>query len=292
MVLRPHEDESLDFEALSYAWGSDEDTSHVYVSADRKRALTITRNLDTALRHLRHMDKPCEIWVDALCIDQKSVEEKNHQVALMSEIYTQASSVMIWLGPEKDQSNDALKLMEKICEEVEADWGMEDLRPSKACSSKDWADYFVPLPYMDGELIPVADLFARPYFKRAWIRQEIILANKATVYCGSVSIPWEDFRTASVCLRAKPCKLEAIGTIRRSEFSKSRIHVFNLCRLLGWKFKLSTLRDLQGVAQCKDPRDRIYSFLGLLDWSDRLLNIIPDYDLPVEQLFTMWRDEY
>lgn len=37
------------------------------------------------------------IWVDALCIDQNNVSEKNRQVPLMGRIFSQASRVVCWL---------------------------------------------------------------------------------------------------------------------------------------------------------------------------------------------------
>jgi hypothetical protein len=37
-------------------------------------------------------------WIDAICIDQGSTLEKNHQVAKMGLIYTKAQEVVAWLG--------------------------------------------------------------------------------------------------------------------------------------------------------------------------------------------------
>jgi hypothetical protein len=37
-------------------------------------------------------------WIDALCINQLDVDEKNEQVGCMKEIYSHAPSVLIWLG--------------------------------------------------------------------------------------------------------------------------------------------------------------------------------------------------
>jgi hypothetical protein len=37
-------------------------------------------------------------WIDALCIDQCSILERNHQVAQMCSIYTKAQEVIAWLG--------------------------------------------------------------------------------------------------------------------------------------------------------------------------------------------------
>lgn len=38
------------------------------------------------------------LWIDAICIDQGNVTEKNHQVQRMGVIYAGVKMVMIWLG--------------------------------------------------------------------------------------------------------------------------------------------------------------------------------------------------
>lgn len=37
-------------------------------------------------------------WIDALCIDQSSILERNHQVRQMGAIYSNAVQVDVWLG--------------------------------------------------------------------------------------------------------------------------------------------------------------------------------------------------
>ncbi|KAF2633929.1 HET-domain-containing protein [Macroventuria anomochaeta] len=37
-------------------------------------------------------------WIDALCIDQDNVDERNHQVQQMGEIFSCAQQVFAWLG--------------------------------------------------------------------------------------------------------------------------------------------------------------------------------------------------
>jgi hypothetical protein len=37
------------------------------------------------MREQRRRDR---FWIDAICIDPENIEERNHQVALMKDIYT------------------------------------------------------------------------------------------------------------------------------------------------------------------------------------------------------------
>ncbi len=41
------------------------------------------------LQHLRHLEY---LWIDPICIDQSSTEEKNHQINMMCEIHEQAQA--------------------------------------------------------------------------------------------------------------------------------------------------------------------------------------------------------
>jgi hypothetical protein len=74
-------------------------------------ASLITSNLDIALSHLRLELEARLLWIDALCINQCDDHEKSLQLAMMGKIYCQAGSVVAWLGPEEDNSNDAFELM-------------------------------------------------------------------------------------------------------------------------------------------------------------------------------------
>ncbi|PMD67529.1 HET-domain-containing protein, partial [Hyaloscypha bicolor E] len=83
------------YEALSYVW--DLGSAGGMKSFSRK---TTPTNLSLALQHLRKQAEPDGrvLWIDALCINQKDVKERNHQVTQMGLIYSQAESVIVWLG--------------------------------------------------------------------------------------------------------------------------------------------------------------------------------------------------
>lgn len=83
------------YRALSYTWGTEIAQFQIRIGGIQQ---SITKNLDEALRHFRLIDSAVIIYVDALCIDQTSVFEKNVQVPLMRRIYTQAEHVHCWLG--------------------------------------------------------------------------------------------------------------------------------------------------------------------------------------------------
>ncbi|KAF2830838.1 HET-domain-containing protein, partial [Ophiobolus disseminans] len=42
--------------------------------------------------------KTSRLWIDAICINQSDLLERNHQVAQMRDVYTKAESVIAWLG--------------------------------------------------------------------------------------------------------------------------------------------------------------------------------------------------
>lgn len=89
--------------ALSYAWGDTSITGTVLVNGLPFQA---TSNLVEALKVLS--GKPgmrSPLWIDAICINQASIAEKNSQVPLMSLIYGLAEMVTAWLGPEADDSS-------------------------------------------------------------------------------------------------------------------------------------------------------------------------------------------
>lgn len=66
------------------------------------------KQLALALKYLRHPDQGRTFWIDAICIDQDDPSERNHQVQMMSRIYTRAKEVCIWLGDGDDSSKRAI----------------------------------------------------------------------------------------------------------------------------------------------------------------------------------------
>ena len=96
--------------ALSYTWGEANITEDIKLSDCSVR---VTTNLAAALRRIRCWKEPTSFWIDAICINQNSVLEKNHQVPLMATIYSQAEKVVMWLGEEGDDSERAIDFIKR-----------------------------------------------------------------------------------------------------------------------------------------------------------------------------------
>ncbi len=163
-------DETPEYEALSYVWGSPTPAKQMLLNG---RNVEITPNLDCALRHLRQPDSQRLLWVDALCINQKDLDEKAHQIKLMRPIYALASGVVLWLGPATDQTDAAMRSIEKLDKEY-------------------WSTYDFQVNFME--------LLYRPWFTRIWVVQEFVVGwpmkGSPRIGCGSIWVPWLSFFSA------------------------------------------------------------------------------------------------
>ncbi|EXL41949.1 hypothetical protein FOCG_15311 [Fusarium oxysporum f. sp. radicis-lycopersici 26381] len=268
------------YEALSYTWGSADKPQTVQVLSQddlrETRTLCIGGNLAGALNHLRYPDKARTLWVDAICINQNDISEKNIQVPRMADIFRSAVRVVIWLGLESDNSTLALSTLDYLAAQVEitkASW----VRPSPGCVHQDWFHSLTGMPYDDSTWQAIVDLTNRPYFTRLWVVQEIHLSNhNAVVQCGLSQMMWQRFRRAIVCLMWKrhiprcisSSKLPMLGTF-----------CYNFEGL-----NFATLLQMVTHLECFDPRDKVYGLLGLAA-SSLLPHIHPEYALPVAEVY-------
>jgi hypothetical protein len=103
------------------------------------------------------------IWIDAICINQSSDTERNHQVAKMKMIYEQAREVVVWLGESYDNSDLALQFVEELC----------DHRKSTI-----WIIEHFSKPDIKESVLSLLGLLQRDYWRRIWIVQELTVAKK------------------------------------------------------------------------------------------------------------------
>ena len=249
------------YEALSYSWGTTDNQEHIHITdpADPFRtpsSLRIRANLASALRHLRYPDRKRTLWVDAICINQADIHERSLQVKRMSQIYPLAANVIIWIGPESEDSTHALDTLQYFSEQVEYiishRWG-----DAPEAQERDWwRDGHTP-PYEEKTWKSIVSLLHRAWFERVWVLQEALLCKRVLLQCGRDSIPWVNVRKAFLVLRQKTSVLPP--DIRGRLFAYARglmaPPLASSEHLLLWSRN----------QRCTDPQDRIYGILGLLD---------------------------
>lgn len=277
----------IPYEALSYVWGSEDDKQPIYVDSTtpQNNTILITKNLDTALRHLRKDDEPKILWVDAVCIDQTNLRERGHQVSLMGDIYRLATNTILWLGPEENESNTAVKLLKTIGWKIQVDWSQNYMVPSGAAFGETyWADNNYTLDYFKAEQSALCHIFSRPWFERLWIRQEVFLSPKKTLHAGYVSMSWDLFSRAVYCLYARP--YYTVDVEFDKVFLQKRVVVYEMClsvyKYITYGSLRHTLRDLRW----KDPRDAIFAVGNTVRPADRRVKVTADYQASPVEVYT------
>ncbi|KAF4945222.1 hypothetical protein FGADI_12121 [Fusarium gaditjirri] len=161
--------------ALSYAWGRNNDQAPLRI---RGRQYYINKMVDAALRQLQEKDSDVFIWIDQICINQQDDVEKGNQVQQMKEIYSEAETIIVWLGPAENGSDRLLKHLGRMGTLI---WSGDHRRVFAPYQTKDAIEAIEPAFHF---------LCERDYWKRLWIMQEYTVARRLKIACGNVMI-WD-----------------------------------------------------------------------------------------------------
>ncbi|OAF99701.1 HET-domain-containing protein, partial [Paraphaeosphaeria sporulosa] len=82
-----------EFTALSYTWGKPDPTFEITLNG---RQIQVRENLCSFLKQARELGRSELLWIDVISINQDNIEERNHQVALMGQVYRRAAKVVVW----------------------------------------------------------------------------------------------------------------------------------------------------------------------------------------------------
>ena len=273
-------DDIPNYEALSYTWGtSGADTELHVIQNGEFKSLAITQNLATALQHLRNKHQSRRLWIDAVCINQEDVGERNSQVARIADIFRSAAKVIIWLGPESEQSALALHEIDELASKIHVDWESYSIQPSsKDTTDAQWVDLGKDAIFNDMTYTSIVHLLNRPWFERLWVWQEVFLAeDRADLVCGHECIKWTSFRKAILFLyrRRKPNNIDKLR--------ESVARAFQIANSSDQPSLMTILRRTKGC-KCTDQRDRIYAILNLVKMQERA-DIRPDYSKSTREVF-------
>jgi len=205
-------DENPSYEALSYTWG-DTSVQGPRILLDSK-PFQVTVNLGAALLNLRDeaSGDPKEriLWIDAICINQTDIQERNEQVQRMKAIYSSAVQVVIWLGRYHETQDDMLEFDEDVWELRSIKEGTKETTATVFEFMKSLSRRITkPEPGSDlnrpfGDMLPrgtrdlanLKRLLMRPWFERLVVVQELLVAQQAQVICGRCSLSWSELEKA------------------------------------------------------------------------------------------------
>jgi hypothetical protein len=277
---------TLEFSALSYTWGDPKVQRPIIVDGD---TIQVRINLFHALQYMRDISNVRTFWIDALCINQTDVDERNKQVLRMRDIYAIATAVEVWLGLADPDDPPAMELVQNL--------GAVVSDPEEPLARGFYSDYEEQFLEQFENSTPqtikaMAQLFKRPWWTRIWVVQELSLAKQtgAIVRCGQQTVPWLAFLVTAYAIESSWFILEEIIS---GAFPDYKLDAFNhgirmaQCRRVNPLHPPYTLLELLNQhrdCEATDPKDKVYGLLGLSGDVDRL-GIKPNYNFSVQQIF-------
>ena len=202
------------------------------------------------------------IWIDSICINQDHVDEKNVQVAHMHELYGRAGNVIVWLGSPENGS-DLVMDSKKISE-------LNKTLQLLPASSSALSATAPGLPHADDAIWKaIGRLCDRDWFYRTWVIQEIALARKAELLCGTQRLDWDDFvnlvsnisRTglASICRGPR-----STGITRPDGFAVLMDLSWTKTMVRNNDLSMNYLLHAVRLKEVTKPVDMVYGLLGII----------------------------
>ncbi|KAF4436105.1 HET-6OR heterokaryon incompatibility (het-6OR allele) [Fusarium acutatum] len=251
------------YEALSYVWGSS--MQNQYMKCNDQTFMK-TDSLDAALRRLRLVDDSRCLWVDQICINQTSPDERSEQVSVMRDIYSGATLVNAWLGPaDAEEASTVGIIISTLSKRKPHEFQQQQHFPENKYLQE------LGLPARDspawGALNSMLNV---PYFFRVWNLRELALAPTYTLFGNQAS--WDAFPDPKTFILA-PATEDSHDLSPEVEWNTVSIAFKDGYRegILGLYQLVSSTKGCQAT----DPRDKIFALLRLA--GVRTYGIIPDY---------------
>jgi hypothetical protein len=265
----------MDYVALSYAWGPQDDSAYVKLNDE---SFPVSQNLLAAIKQIRLVQrqrgKSTKLWIDSICINQLDNEEKSRQVMLMKEIYNHAAGVVAWVGEQDDLTALSFDTLERF--------SVDDGTLDGSATYRDLLDTKTE------RTEAIQRFIERPYFIRMWIIQEIVVAKETTIVCGSYSLDFDRMQMA-------------IRRMTGSGFFPLSTAILNIVYVANWRASFIETNASAGRPEnedldlrlfldsrdrlATDPRDKIYSLRGIVN-KKIAHSIQVDYNKSVEDVYT------
>ncbi|KAI9775913.1 MAG: hypothetical protein M1839_000702 [Geoglossum umbratile] len=299
--------------AVSYCWGDVKDLRNVRVN---DYEVQLRGHVCAMLSNLYYKHQVARLWLDMVCINQNDLDEKSEQVPMM------ATKVYAWLG-EADPLIDCVfdVLQEFRDRRREAKYptyfdAAEQLSYHRQLFCDIYQDKAGALPEQSDldddrlheEFNWLRPLYVRPYWRRVWIVQELVLAKVAVVCCGDKSIDFDDIYGLSLDWGSFEQGFETLAYQKLKPHTKGWATIQAICghrrrrEVVGWDMggeascpvdietsergDVAMLDEVIGIYaqhhECKLPIDKVYGFRELVpQWKESLVVDYKRSDLEV-----------
>lgn len=208
--------------AISYVWGDPTDVRPIVCNGQVKH---ITRNLWNFLLQCwvrtygelktntfsEIVSFSRSMWIDAVCINQDDLDEKGQQVQQMGRIYSEAARVIMWLGPHSEIAEDVQDVIVALDTRGMIDYDPCPPRATSGLTTLTDLDTRWEVQAEREEMLEILgcilnqfsqdnwkshhafnELMNLDYWSRAWVVQEMALANhnQAIVMIGGKIWAW------------------------------------------------------------------------------------------------------
>lgn len=268
----------IEYEAISYCWGDPSEREIVRLDGV---CISAPASALHALRCFRLPDKQRLLWIDALCINQQDIDERSSQVAMMGDIYANATQTLIYLDTlvDSDMVQQTFHLLERIHDRFLGQDGLEWVREFADSNGYEGLRTRAgEVKLQDGENLGLLNvLFEHPWFHRLWVWQEALLAPNCRFHMGSCCTTWEVVMACAVwcghtgygvASHDEPPVPEDCLPSYFSRLSMSLPSILFLDNVVNQRFgrpghTLGYLLSTTSHCETSDPRDRLYALLGL-----------------------------
>ena len=273
-------DPALDFTAVSYAWGA-ENSPEYDILIDGK-SYSVRKNLyDFFCQH--GASGISNLWVDSICINQRDTREKNHQVKLMKDIFSQAAKVLVWLGPSNRHIDDFFNMLHRLHAREARSLSGHPATVDEV--SQAWSTIW----NRDAAILAATkDLCRRAYWTRAWVVQEILLARDIELLCGVGRLSWaawiyhvNNIAGSMLQSRLLAGRLEDPFQFLRDSSMMLICDQWIAGRRENKPRNLTSLVLHFAGQQCLRKHDKVYSLIGLASDAD---HFPVNYEMPIEGL--------
>lgn len=236
-------DDGIEYYALSYYWGAPSIMKAILVDGiEVQIRKTVFRFLQQLTCHFGSI----LVWLDALCINQKDVHERNWQVSMMGDIFRSATGVYAWLGEGDGDCDYAIEYAAQV---------------DQPSSVTEEFDRYALHQYF-------GHLLQRPYWTRVWVIQEVVLARRLWLLYGEKTTAWDSFADAFQRLRRSAPSEDSLTPNRDWERVAQLVETRNHHD----KERPDLLQYIQMFrhSRCMDARDKLYGLRGIAVDGDAL----------------------